>query len=56
MPYSLPVKCIGWSQTVTIRVSRLTANLPVRIVRSLELWTIATGAVWPLISTAPTSS
>ena len=34
MAYSLPVRCTGWLSTETTRVSRLTANLPVRIVGS----------------------
>src|ERR1700730_3773104 len=35
MPYSLPVRCTGWSSTETTRSSRFTTSLPVRIVDSL---------------------
>jgi hypothetical protein len=34
MASSLPVRCTCWSSKETIRASRLTANLPVRIVGS----------------------
>jgi hypothetical protein len=34
MAYSVALTCIGWSSTETTRASRLTANLPVRIVAS----------------------
>src|SRR5215470_11474973 len=32
MPYSLPVRCTGWSSTETTRVVRSTTRSPVRIV------------------------